>query len=338
MDNGRDWSVEIRNLIEQIRRFYLVPTTAEMACRSLQQRLAAGAYRGHTGEQALAAAVTADMQSITGDEHLFLLHTAQAIPEQEQPAVADTWSETERSVLTGHGFAKVERLPGNVGLIDVRRFSEPSTAGAGETATAAMNLVAGADALIVDLRANSGGDPDMIALLCSFLFDHRTQLSSLHFPSEESTLQYWTTPFVTGAKFGGSKPIYVLTSSRTFSGGEAMSYDLQQSNRAMVIGDITAGAATIHYPHRINAHLLSAVPSGYAVSPVSGTNWVGGVKPDVAVPAEHAFDTAYRLALEHVIDLGELGVRGELAEHARAMIAEIDSRMRALGPDQGVGA
>ncbi len=326
MDNGRDWSVEIRTLIEQIRQFYLVPTMAEQVCGMLQQRLDGGGYRSVTDEQTLAAAVTGDMQAITRDEHLFLLHSAEAIPERNRPAVDDRHSETERSVLTGHGFAKVERLPGNVGLVDIRRFQEPCLAGAGDAAVAAMTLVAGADVLLVDLRGNHGGEPDMVALICSFLFDERTQLSSLHFPSEEATLQYWTSPFVTGAKFGGTKPIYVLTSSMTFSGGEAMSYDLQQCNRATVVGELTAGAATIHYPYRINAHLMSAVPSGCSINPVSGTNWDGGVKPDIAVPAEYAFDTAYKFALEHVLDLGTRGIRSEIAHQASEMLAEIGSR------------
>jgi len=33
------------------------------------------------------------------------------------------------------------------------------------------------------------------------------------------------------------KPVYVLTSARTFSGAEEFAYDLQQLQRATVVGD-----------------------------------------------------------------------------------------------------
>lgn len=45
-----------------------------------------------------------------------------------------------------------------------------------------------------------------------------------------------------------------------------------------------------------------ALPTGRAINPVSGTNWEGtGVRPDVAVPAAHALETAYVAALRDLI-------------------------------------
>jgi C-terminal processing protease CtpA/Prc len=194
----------------------------------------------------------------------------------------------------------------------------------GAAAVAAMNLVASADVLLVDLRRNVGGEPEMVALVCGFLFDEPTQLSALYFPAEDRTLQYWTAAYVPGARFGGSKPIYALTSKDTFSGGEAMSYDLQQCRRATLVGQTTAGAANFHYPYRVSSHLVSAVPSGYPVNPVSGTNWEGvGVRPDIPVPAEQAFDTAYTLALRHVLGLGGQGARRTVVEQATRALTEM---------------
>ena len=53
-----------------------------------------------------------------------------------------------------YGFQRVERLDGNVGYIELRGFS--GSPDAGPTAVAAMNFVAGTDALMFDLRANGG--------------------------------------------------------------------------------------------------------------------------------------------------------------------------------------
>jgi C-terminal processing protease CtpA/Prc len=322
---GRDWSAEINALVAQLTRYYVVPEVAEHVCQVLRRRLADGAYRGLADEEALADVVTADMQSVNGDQHLFLQHTRQEMPEQQDPTVDIGSLRAQQAELTGLGFAKVERLPGNVGLLDIRKFYDPAVAGAGTAAVAAMNLVASADVLLLDLRANMGGEPDMLTLLCSFLVDERTQLSSLHFPAENRTLQYWTAPFVPGPTFGGSKPIYVLTSRHTVSGGEGMSYDLQQCKRATLVGETTVGAANFHYPYRVSAHLLSGVPSGYPVNPVSGANWEGvGVRPDIPVPAEKAFDTAYTLALEHVVDLGEEGARRDVSAQAKQALADLE--------------
>ena len=116
------------------------------------------------------------------------------------------------------GFEKAELLPRNIGYIKfdyVRR----SVASAAPTATSAMGFLANVDALIFDLRDNDGGDPAMVAFLASYLFAARTHLNDLYERQTNKTTEYWTKPELPGKKFTG-KPVYVLTSSATFSGGE----------------------------------------------------------------------------------------------------------------------
>jgi C-terminal processing protease CtpA/Prc len=183
-----------------------------------------------------------------------------------------------------------------------------------------MNLLAHTDALIIDLRRCRGGDPAMVALLCSYLFDDDVHLNDLYHRADDSTAQFWTSPYVPGSRFGGTKPLYVLTSSTTFSGAEELTYNLQQRRRATVIGETTRGGAHPVRAYRVDAHLRATVPIARAINPVSGTNWEGtGVTPDVEVPAEGAFEVAYRGALEHVLALGADGVRR--AVHAEAQEA-----------------
>jgi C-terminal processing protease CtpA/Prc len=271
----------------------------------------------------LARVVTADMQAVNRDRHLFLEFSAQEVPVRADGLVDSASLRAEQAVLAGHGFARIERLAGNVGLIDIRKFYDPGVAGAGAAAVAAMSLVASADALIIDLRRNLGGEPEMVALVSSFLFDSRTHLVDLEFPGERRTVQYWTDAFVPEPTFGGTKPVIVLTSERTVSGGEGMSYQLQQSRRATVVGDRTAGAANFHYPRRVGPHLISGVPSGYPVDPHSGGNWEGvGVQPDVPIPAEQALAAAYERALEGVLDLGADGARAAINADAHQALIE----------------
>lgn len=99
---------------------------------------------------------------------------------------------------------------------------------AGETAAAAMTFVANTDALIVDLRFNGGGEPSMVAFLTSYLFDEPTHLNDIHQRYSDTTQQWWTAGYVPGRRFGGKKPVYVLTSKRTFYSGEEFAYTLEQ--------------------------------------------------------------------------------------------------------------
>ncbi len=88
------------------------------------------------------------------------------------------------------------------------------------------DFLAHADALIFDLRDNGGGDPRMVALIATYLFDHPVHLSDIYNRREDSTAQYWTLPYVPGKRLA-STPTFVLTSGRTFSGAEDFAYNLQ---------------------------------------------------------------------------------------------------------------
>lgn len=63
------------------------------------------------------------------------------------------------------------------------------------------------------------------------------------------------------------------------------------------------GGAHPGSPYRISAHFEVFIPNGRAINPITGGNWEGvGVQPDIPVPEEDALDTAYKLALEGVIE------------------------------------
>ena len=150
--------------------------------------------------------------------------------------------------------------------------------------------------LIVDLRENGGGKPEMVALIASYLFDRRTHLNDLWTRHTGSTRAFWTEDRVAGRGFGGDKPIYVLTSAHTFSAAEEFAYDLQALKRATIVGETTAGGAHPASEGRIDDHFVLMVPWGKAINPVTGTNWEGvGVVPDVKVAASEALDAARKL-------------------------------------------
>lgn len=166
----------------------------------------------------------------------------------------------------------------------------------GPTAIAAMNFLSHVAAIIFDLRENGGGDPKMIALISTYLFDKPTHLNDLYNRKQDSTTQSWTLPYVPGNRLPDA-PAFVLTSTATFSGAEEFSYNLKNLKRAILVGETTGGGAHPVRGQRIDDHFTVQVPFERAINPISKTNWEGtGVVPDVAAKASEALDVAEKLA------------------------------------------
>ena len=318
----------VQRLCEKLRANYVFPDVAEQICARLQKHLDDGDYEGITEGEFLAYALTHHMQEVNGDEHLWVRWHPQPLPDQEgQLRHNEEWLARQRSEaeLDNYGLHKPERLPGNVGYLEIHYLHRP--AWGGDTAVAAMNFLSNASALILDLRRCTGGHPGMVALILSYLFgEEPVHLNSIYWRDDDVTQQYWTLPHVPGKRFG-DKPMYVLIGPETFSGGEEFAYDLQARQRATLVGEKTDGGAHPGASYRLHPHFEVFIPIGRAINPVTGGNWERtGVVPDVPVPAEKALNTAYRLALESIIEsIGETpsGPLGALLKEAHEALGEL---------------
>ncbi|MCA1792094.1 MAG: tetratricopeptide repeat protein [Thioalkalivibrio sp.] len=155
-----------------------------------------------------------------------------------------------------------------------------------------MQLLSNADAIIVDLRNNDGGSPEMVQLLSSYFFDTRTHLNSLYWRRGDRTQEFWTLDHVPGRRLP-RVPLLVITSNATFSGAEEFTYNMQTRDRATIIGETTGGGANPGGMMPVGTRFGIFVPTGRAVNPVTGTNWEGvGVRPDLVVAAAVALDSA----------------------------------------------
>lgn len=311
---------QIDEVCHRLKTRYIFPEVAEELSDVLRSRLTDGAYDG-LADEPFAEVVTRDLQSVNGDKHLRLRFHVDPVQDGGEGSF-DVDAHRAEAELNGYGLARVERLPGNVGHLDTRRFYGAEIAG--PAVTAAMSLLAGTDALLIDVRANGGGDPNTVALTCSYLFDEQTHLNDVYFREGDRTQQFWTSPYVPGRRFGNEKPVWVLTGPATFSAAEDLSYSLQQQKRAKTVGERTRGGAHPRDQYKVADHLDVTISCARAINPVSRTNWEGvGVVPDIPVPASEAFSTAYRLALEHVLTLGDTGPRRTVADEARLALAEL---------------
>jgi hypothetical protein len=151
-------------------------------------------------------------------------------------------------------------------------------------------------ALIVDVRRNGGGSPDSVSYLVSYFLRSGERVHINTFINRNPGTETFrstdffssTTPF----SYAG-KPVYVLTSVRTFSGGEEFAYDMQVMKLAELVGETTGGGANPGGTVPLAAGLTMFIPGGRARNPITGTNWEGvGVVPDVAVSSENALKVA----------------------------------------------
>ncbi|WP_395298145.1 S41 family peptidase [Kitasatospora hibisci] len=289
-----DTAAVVESIADLVAGNYVFPDVARQLASLLRSRSAEGLYRVESAEE-LAEAVTADLRSANGDLHLALKYHAVPVPHEQGKAVLAAMRREFDASLSG--VPRVELLDAGVAVLEIAPKIFPLD-WAAQPLAAALSLVAPARALILDLRRNTGGDPDTVAFVCGYLLDGRTHLNTMLSRQGEAAAQSWSPPFVPGARFGADKPLFVLTSGSTFSAAEELAYDLQQLGRAEVVGEATRGGAHPRDGWTVHPHLELSVPVARAVNPVSGTNWEGtGVRPDVPCDAEAALDRALSLAV-----------------------------------------
>ena len=300
-----------------VRREYMDPDVAVRVEVFLRRRVADGVYANVATAEALAKALTADLFAETKDKHLAVNVIADTPAGSAAPRPEASRADGVRR--SNAGVRRVEILAGNVGYLDLTSFWRLEEAR--ETIAAAMGLLRGADALILDLRANGGGSPDTAAFVMSYFFETAgLPLFDIVHRSEPAPTRYSTTlPAVAGRD--ERRPAYVLTSARTFSAGEGLAFLLQERRRVEVIGEVTAGAANPGRPYPVNSRFDVTVPNGRVRSAVGGGNWEGaGVKPDVESAERDALRIAHERALRRLLQKAAPGEwRDRLDRELRAL-------------------
>jgi hypothetical protein len=302
--DARTQAAVLESVTTAIDTVYVIKETADGIIARLRQNHAAGAYAQLTDPAELALRLDADARTVYDDGHFGIRAMFPKDPNATEPAEDPRETERARRSLRerNYGFEKAEILPGNVGYLELTQFV--NTQFAGEAAAAAMNFLADAYALIIDLRGNGGGDASMIRMLAGYLFEEQAHLINWYQRDTETTVQSYSLDYVPG-RLLIKTPLYVLTSGMTASAAEEFAFDLQHLKRATLVGDTTAGAG-----HTVQAAFFDfdgfrigmRIPYGRAFDPKTGKGWEGtGVIPDIAVPTEQALTKAHAEALKQLI-------------------------------------
>lgn len=355
----------VAQIATAMRDDYVEPAVGARAAAAIEQASGAGAYDGLRTSVALAKQLTTDLYAVAHDKHL-RVDAPDEPPPGEAPAPPPP---------SDAGVVRADRLAGNVGYIELVAFPPPGALKA--PLDRAMAALAGTRALVIDMRRNHGGAPLGVAYFVSFFADGKAPVHVMDIlwrkpgTTDYAVNQDFTTPTPT-AYLG--KPVYVLTSAGTFSGGEEFCYDMQSLKLGVLVGETTGGGANPGGGRPLGAGFTIFVPTGKARSPVTGASWEGvGVKPDIAVPAAQGLKVALQklgqapraedvaalsqaslfeprtvplpgteAALRHMI---ETAARGQpdydqlipaFVALARSQSAVIDPMLAALGPIQSI--
>lgn len=179
----------------EISNRYVFPEVGDHVSRELEQLWLRGNFSNDHDANQFAEHVTSELRRLSNDSHIRVRYSEEAhVEPAENDVVREQNDRKKHCEQLAFGIQRVERLPQNIGYIDIREFVELSLAA--PTVSAALTLVANADALIIDLRKCVGGDPTTVAWLASYLFDRRTQLCTFVLRDESKSEQFWTSEWV----------------------------------------------------------------------------------------------------------------------------------------------
>jgi hypothetical protein len=281
----------VDSTIAQVEANYVSPDTGRLITERLRARRDAGGYDALVRPAELGEALTADLRAHNGDRHLGVSVRGGG-GAQRTPAQAERYG--------NYGFARVERLDGNVGYIKLTGISGADEAR--EVAVQALRFIQNTDAVILDLRGVPGGSGQM----SNFLISHFAA------PELPSLNVYWrrtgrTELRSTLAEVPGPRrtevPLYVLIDGGAASAAEDIPFVLQNLGRATLVGERTAGAGRNNGFFPVGSGMQVSVSVSRVTDPASGREWeTVGVHPDVAATSEQALSVAHQAALRRLAE------------------------------------
>ena len=287
---------------------YVLPEIGKKYAEQLKSKLKSGEYNKINKPDLLVNKIISDLNEIQKDKHLDIRFNPDYIQRvKNRPSVSEEDQITEqqdkihREHNRNYGFRELKILPGNIGYL---RFDEfPSERAAG-TIISAFRFLQYTDAIMIDLRFNDGGNPEIVSFIAGYFFtdDYPTEFSSIYNRILDKKFTYKTPLYLPGSRLTETD-LFILVGQETFSAAEAFAYDFKHLNRATIVGQNTAGGAHAANTFIVNDYFIIQIPFARAISPVTNSNWEGvGVEPDIKCESEKAFQTAYKNVLEKIID------------------------------------
>lgn len=276
-------TLEIKTNIEQVLtvldQSYVYPEVAKVMRGYAERQFATGLYDQSHSLQALITRLQLDLREASKDEHISL-HLAIGVADRKDHTgpISESNKHVQTEVITGEE---------SIGYLKFNLFS-PKVVPKERIATV-MKELSSTDSLIIDLRDNEGGDPNLVAFLSSYFVKANTPLWSVLDRQGETIIEVFSQQ--QNSKYQGG--VCLLTSEKTYSGAEAFAYTLKHLGRACIIGETTRGGAHLVKMQQVNDELDIRIPVARAFNPITKSNWERvGVIPTWEVDSLKAKATA----------------------------------------------
>lgn len=245
----------------------------------------------------LAATLTQRLREAYPDKHLSVEYDA-PLPAPVGSAASPEATLEKVSALRSFGIRRADLLGGNIGYVRLTEIP-PFCEAAATLWSKALGFVSGADALILDLRGNPGGDSDMERYFASYFLGPGVK-PLLTFYSRIGNKTETSRTFDDLIGHGLFKmPLYILIDQDTGSAAEALAFTLQQAGRATVVGTRSQGAANSGGLVSLGHGLKVFIPRNHPYYQTPDRTWEGtGVIPDHEVDSTTALRVAQALALD----------------------------------------
>jgi hypothetical protein len=296
----------VNNLADSIEVNYIIGEKAQMLKENLLKELKKGKFDHLTERDALAAHLSNLLVTWSKDEHFFVMKVEPAGQRQMMPSSYDHFSSQN------YFFEKMEHLSGNIAYIKLDRFIPPVNSGG--LVVAAMLFAANSEAVIIDLRGNMGGSPQMVSMLAGFFMKEPTLININKNRATGIKQETWSAEtdvivnstnqeiLTTDLEKLRDLPVYILTSDYTFSAAEMFSSALQGHKRATVVGETTGGGGHGIRPFEISGGFTAFIPFNRHYHPITKEGWeVVGIQPDIACDAIDALKIAQITALDSLL-------------------------------------
>ena len=314
----------VKRIARLIRAHFFDAERATRIANSLEAEAASGRFDGFDDPRDLAYALT---KRLSAEDRHFAISWAPRGQGAGTTVAALAPVDTAR---VNHGFVETAVLAGGVGYVKLDLFAHFDGPGSPQQAAAdaAMQFVGGTPSLIIDLRDNGGGSPNMVGYLVQQFVAEPAKVASM-FRNRHGPDGFEISPVASVLPKRLDTPLFILVSARTGSSAEALAYTLQAAGRAVIVGERTGGAANPGSVRQTPDGFSIFISGGTPVNPITGTNWEGqGVTPDVEVPQADALRTAQILALE--------AEGRQLPPEARLILETLKADARGLPADPGL--
>ena len=271
--------VEVADVIQER---YADPKVGRAMSDTIMAHVNRGGADSPIDAQALVAKVMGVIRSMVADRHFEFA---------ERSKDKDDSDPSPRLDRSKHGLRTARMLEGQTAYFEFDGF--PGDEASLSAVAKAIEGQPEMRAVIFDLRDNNGGAGDMVVMLCNHLLDADLLLYTFTGRSDDTPTEMRSSSC--DQYFGTTIPVYILTSENTLSAAEAFTYILRDFDRAVVVGERTAGMANPSRTYTIAGRFDLTVPFLLIRYGKSGGTFAGaGVSPDIEVSAESALETALK--------------------------------------------